>query len=468
MVFTHRKTLKSFSMKGIGGGIIKRKLLLAVLLISSLSLTGIASASAAECGTVQKQVNNSSIVQENYTTQLKNPDCVSQSAITQKLSEKTSNQNTTSYNSSLKTNNTEDASKIQTTVNIQKNYNSTNSSLTSQKTVNSSSISDNNQKYEASAGETKTLSTPAVNKTVTVSQVISAAKDVATYMDKTGVIPTSIGVGSYTVNPSQFLMLEANAMIQTYYKTNTLITLTGPKGENSPIQEVTSGTIQENDYLNMASRIWFYMIENNQVPNYVDTPLGKLDPGRILFEQARVLAFDKDNSYLPSYVTIRNPIGPIIRYAIPSDLQTYLQSSANCQVTNAQIQALAKQLSGGSNGLAAATAIYNWVRDNLSYSFYYNTQYGAVGALNARTGNCVDTSHLLIALERAAGIPAKYEHVYAKFSSGNWYGHVVAQVYVNGVWYIADASSNYNTFGVVNNWNRATATLYGYYASLPF
>jgi hypothetical protein len=455
-------------MKGIGGGIITRKLLLAVLLISSLSLTGIASASAADVGTVQNQVNNTSIVQEKNITQIKNPDSISRSATTQNSSEKTNNPNSASFNGSLETNHTEDSAIIQSTVNTPKSNNPTNTSLINQKTINSSSTSNNNQNNEASAGETKAVSTQAVSGTVSVSQVLSAAKDVATYMDKTGVIPTSIGVGSHTVNPSQFLILEANAIIQTYYKTNTLINLTGPKGESSPIQQVSSGTILENDYVNMASRVWFYMLQNNQVPNCVDTPLGKLDPGRLLFSQARILAFSKDNSYLPSYVTIRNPIGPIIRYSIPSDLQIYLQSSANCQVTNAQIQALAKQLSGGSNGLAAATAIYNWVRDNLGYSFYYNTKYGAVGALNARTGNCVDTAHLLIALERAAGIPAKYEHVYAQFSSGNWYGHVVAQVYVNGVWYIADATSSYNTFGVVNNWNRATATLYGYYASLPF
>ncbi|HEX3012927.1 MAG TPA: transglutaminase-like domain-containing protein, partial [Methanobacterium sp.] len=95
-------------------------------------------------------------------------------------------------------------------------------------------------------------------------------------------------------------------------------------------------------------------------------------------------------------------------------------------------------------------------------------KYGAVGTLNAKTGNCVDTAHLLIALERAAGIPARYEHVYAQFSSGNWYGHVIAQVYVNGQWYNADATSYSNTFGVIKNWNTATATYYGTYATLPF
>jgi Transglutaminase-like enzymes, putative cysteine proteases len=155
--------------------------------------------------------------------------------------------------------------------------------------------------------------------------------------------------------------------------------------------------------------------------------------------------------------------------ASSTSLQQYLAATANCQVTNSAIKAKAAAITSGKTTTSAkATAIYNWVRDNLGYSFYYNTKYGAVGTLSKMTGNCCDTAHLVVALERAAGIPARYEHVYAKFSSGSWYGHVIAQVYVNGKWYNADATSYSNSFGVIKNWNTATATVYGTYASLPF
>jgi transglutaminase-like putative cysteine protease len=147
----------------------------------------------------------------------------------------------------------------------------------------------------------------------------------------------------------------------------------------------------------------------------------------------------------------------------------YVQTTKNCQVTNSQIQALAKSITSGKSSVYdKAVAIFNWVRDKLGYSFYYNTKYGAVGTLNAKTGNCVDTAHLLIALERAAGIPARYVHGYCKFSSGNWYGHVWAQIYIEGKWYNADATSYRNTFGVIKNWNTKTAKIYDTYASLPF
>ncbi len=155
--------------------------------------------------------------------------------------------------------------------------------------------------------------------------------------------------------------------------------------------------------------------------------------------------------------------------AVPAALQQYLLPSANCQSTDPKIVALAKSITKGSTSqYTSAVDIFNWVRDNINYSFYYNTQKGALGTLSSKSANCADTSHLMVALMRAAGIPARYEHINAQFSSGNWYGHVIAQVYVNGKWLIADGTSYRNSLGVVKNWNTSTFILEGVYRSLPF
>jgi len=153
---------------------------------------------------------------------------------------------------------------------------------------------------------------------------------------------------------------------------------------------------------------------------------------------------------------------------VSASLKKYLVPTANCQSNNSKIKALAAQITKGSTSdYGKASKIFNWVRDHISYSFYYNTQKGALGTLKSRSANCVDTAHLVVALERAAGIPARYNHGTCKFSSA-WYGHVWAQVYVNGKWYYADGTSYRNSFGVVKNWNTKTFTLHGIYASLPF
>ena len=154
---------------------------------------------------------------------------------------------------------------------------------------------------------------------------------------------------------------------------------------------------------------------------------------------------------------------------VSAAMQKYLVPTANCQSNNSKIKALAAQITKGSTSdYAKASKIFNWVRDHVSYSFYYNTQKGALGTLNSRSANCADTAHLVVALTRAAGIPARYNHGTCRFSSGTWYGHVWAQVYVNGKWYYADGTSYRNSFGVVKNWNTKTFTLHGIYASLPF
>ena len=172
------------------------------------------------------------------------------------------------------------------------------------------------------------------------------------------------------------------------------------------------------------------------------------------------------NSVVP-YV-FRFAVKPKVQ-PVPAALKPYLLPSANCQSTNPKIIALAKSITKGSTSqYTSAVKIFNWVRDNINYAFYYNSQKGALGALSSRSANCADTSNLMVALERAAGIPARYEHVYAQFTSGNWYGHVVAQVYVNGKWYYADGTSYANSFGVIKNWNTKTFTLEGIYRSLPF
>ena len=164
-----------------------------------------------------------------------------------------------------------------------------------------------------------------------------------------------------------------------------------------------------------------------------------------------------------------NQTGELPPIKVHLSLEKCLKSTAHAQSNDPSIKALAKKITkGATSKYEKAVRIFNWVRDNIDYSFYYNTKYGAVKTLKKNTGNCVDIYHLLVALSRAAGIPARYVHVTAEFASGNVYGHVFAQVYIKGKWYNLDASNNRNFFNVINNWYTATAKIKGVYASLPF
>lgn len=139
-------------------------------------------------------------------------------------------------------------------------------------------------------------------------------------------------------------------------------------------------------------------------------------------------------------------------------------------VPSITINSLAADLAIGTKSkYEQAVNLFNWVRDHISYEFYYNTKYGAAGTLEHLQGNCVDTARLVVALARASGLSARYKHGTCYFIiSQHWYGHVWANIYVHGRWYSADATSSRNTFGVIRNWDTSNFTLHGTYSTLPF
>lgn len=360
--------------------------------------------------------------------------------------------------------------KTASTTNVTKNSPSSADSSKVSSQTSSQNTSNIRDEEKAAAGETKTLTATQTRASFTVTQIKDAATRVKAFIEKNHKLPNYVTIGSSQVQMPEFLKLLSAGLIQLNNGVTTPILFKDINGASQPTETVKSGSITKAGYLDLAKRVTYYLDTNGKLPNYASSSLGKLKSESLIYMFSKVITFQKTNDRLPSYVTVK-PWSTITGSSapVPSSLQKYLVATANCQATNAQIKALAASITAGkTTTYAKAAAIFNWVRDKISYSFYYNTKRGAVGTLNARTGNCVDTAHLLIALERAAGIPARYEHVYARFTSGNWYGHVVAQIYVNGVWYTADGTSSRNTFGVINNWNKGTATLKGIYTSLPF
>ncbi len=147
-----------------------------------------------------------------------------------------------------------------------------------------------------------------------------------------------------------------------------------------------------------------------------------------------------------------------------SSFSKYLKPTGNCQSTNAKIVSLAKSLQGSSTYQTMANIFY-YVRNKVTYSSYYNTRKGALGTLSSRYANCCDQAHLLIAMLRAAGIPAYYGHATCRFRSGLQTGHVFAYAYVNGKWLLVDPVSTGNQ---INNPTWTLKSSIKTYTSLPF
>ncbi len=90
-------------------------------------------------------------------------------------------------------------------------------------------------------------------------------------------------------------------------------------------------------------------------------------------------------------------------------LDTFLDAEANVESDDPSIAALADQLSQGQDSpCQTLRALYDYVGDNMTYSSYQASDHGAKWALDQGSGDCTEFADLLLALSRAAGIPARF------------------------------------------------------------
>ncbi|MEN4016858.1 MAG: pseudomurein-binding repeat-containing protein [Methanobacterium sp.] len=300
-----------------------------------------------------------------------------------------------------------------------------------------------------------------------VNSVLEAAARIKSFIDSSNRLPNYVQIDSNQVSMPEMLRIMSVSVLQLDTGIKTHVSFKDVNPPSHPGGDNINGQINKAELLDIAQRIKSFIDSDGISPNYVTSSLGKIQYESTIYMMAKVLNFYNTNNRLPGHVTLEPWKTDSI--PVPADLQKYLQKTANCQIDDYRIKALSSSLTNGAGSTYnKGVKIFNWVRDNLSYSFYYNTKYGAVNAYRNREGNCVDHSHLLIALARAAGIPAKYMHGTCTFTSGKVYGHVWAQFYINGNWYDADATSSRNTFGSINHWNRNTVIMKGIYSELPF
>ncbi len=134
-------------------------------------------------------------------------------------------------------------------------------------------------------------------------------------------------------------------------------------------------------------------------------------------------------------------------------------------VDPSSIKSLARTLTEGlTSDYEKGKVLFNWVRDNIDYSYYANSQQGAAKTLKIRSGNCCDQSNLLVALCREVGVTIRYVHGRAQFLDGT-FDHVWTEVKANGKWYEADPVTVRDTFGH-NAW--VLICIYARYWDLPF
>lgn len=121
--------------------------------------------------------------------------------------------------------------------------------------------------------------------------------------------------------------------------------------------------------------------------------------------------------------------GPLIPYLLPS---RYCESD--------KLEGFVRREFGHLSGGALAAALVDWVATHLRYQ--PGSSQGVTTALDTfgmRTGVCRDYAHLLVALARAAEIPARCVSAYAPGVDPPDF-HAVAELWLDGSWHLVDAT----------------------------
>ena len=329
------------------------------------------------------------------------------------------------------------------------------------------------------------------DKVYTFDQIAKSASNLREFVELKGYVPSTISVNGIKINMTTFAYLMAKSVenINNGKKLDVDVIAINSSYANGSCLSFNAA-LNKSDYLALANKLINFSINENKLPNTISTSEGLVSPDLYIFGLSKALDFYRINNRLPNYVTFNaedvngTPGSDVtkrgnssqykkglneIQSLTSSQLAQYLVSSGN-DALNSQIKTLANQLTSGKSSVwAKAEAIFNWVRDNIDYEYYASTKYKATGTLSNKRGNCCDHANLIVALCRAADIPARYSHgKNCKFSSGLNTGHVWAQIYVDGVWYSADATSSRNKLGNIQNWNTNSFDLHGQYVHLSF
>lgn len=156
--------------------------------------------------------------------------------------------------------------------------------------------------------------------------------------------------------------------------------------DQTPYQEVLNRAISPDDYTLVTDEF------GNQ---YAEFDLADMQPGSSIPIEIRydvkvhdvMVDLDHCQGELPDFFT---------------DPELHIESR------NPQIVELAEQLSKGKDTACdKVRAFYDYIGDDLLYT-YNGASWGAQAALGEMGSDCTEYSSLLIALSRAAGIPARY------------------------------------------------------------
>ena len=141
------------------------------------------------------------------------------------------------------------------------------------------------------------------------------------------------------------------------------------------------------------------------------------------------------------------PLGIVAKSGLPALVVPYLWPSRYCEAD--KFEAFEQRQFGGQSGGAKILAMADWIRREMDYvPGSSDGETTAADAFVQRQGVCRDYAHLMAALARAAGIPARVVSGYALALDPPDF-HAVVEVWLEGGWHLVDATGMVPTENIV-------------------
>lgn len=328
-----------------------------------------------------------------------------------------------------------------------------------------------------------------VNSTlVQMSDIIKAATTLRAYVDYTNRLNKSYvaSVGGVKYSLDEFSYLMAEALVNIKKGSSADVAFKNLSGNYASKGNTINGNLYKANYIALANNLIKYVNSNNKIPTNMSTGLGKVEANLYIWGLTKALQYYGEKKVLPNYVILKTSYikgsssstiiqnAHILNYKETfnaTEFAKYLKTGGKSAL-NSAIIAKAKALTKGlTSSKAKANAIFKFVRDQISYSYYSDSKKGAAKTLSTKSANCCDKANLIVAMCRSVGVYARYSHAQGcTFSSGLVTGHVWAQVYdkASQTWLTADATSYRNQLGVINNWNTKSYSNAKNYVLIPF
>ncbi|MDD4811525.1 MAG: hypothetical protein PHY53_10110, partial [Methanobacterium formicicum] len=155
----------------------------------------------------------------------------------------------------------------------------------------------------------KNWTTPIYDDHFTPQEIINTAAEVRTFVIGNGYLPEYITINGVVVNQAQFLQLLVTTTLKINNNDNTAIYLQNGVVPNSESNIIAVGTLVLSKYIELASNINTYFLNNNQNgPSKMSSSVGEINFLTLFNTYCRILSSYKTNSVLPESLILYKPV----------------------------------------------------------------------------------------------------------------------------------------------------------------